>query len=219
MMKVTLLPAVAAVALCLALTGVAFAHAKPTTVSPGDGAVLSTAPTQVTMDTGEKMTTNPGDNTLIVVDAGGTQVTTVAATVDPTTQSTMTVPLPAGLAVGTYTVKWATVSGDDGEAASGSWSFTYDPSKPATPGRTDLAASTTTPPATPTAAPAAGTATATPTATAVAAQPAATGMAGLAASRPTGAATVALLLAAATALVLGARRLAARRPTDGSGHR
>jgi copper resistance protein C len=202
--------AVVAGALWLALAGVAFAHAEPTTVSPGDGAVLSTPPTQITMDTAEKMTTNAGDNTLIVVDASGKTVTTAAAVVDPATQSTLTVAVPAGLAVGTYTVKWATVSGADGDAASGSWSFTYDPSKTPTPGKTDLAASESAPPATPTATPAPAAATATPAAAPVA-KPAATGTAGIEATRPTAAGTVIVLLVGAVAIVLGARALGTRR--------
>ena len=40
----------------------------------------------------------------------------------------------ANLAVGTYTVKWKTLSADDGDAANGTMTFIYDPARASSPG-------------------------------------------------------------------------------------
>ena len=50
----------------------------------------------------------------------------------------LSVALPSGLPVGLYTVRWKTLSADDGDSAEGTLTFTYDPSKPPDPGRTTL---------------------------------------------------------------------------------
>jgi copper resistance protein C len=111
----------------------AFAHAEPSAVTPAAGAVLNTAPTQVTMDTVEEMSLVAGSNDLVVTGPSGV-VSKNPATVDASTHSHISVQLQTGLATGLYTVAWHTVSGDDGDAASGTWTFTYDPSKPASAG-------------------------------------------------------------------------------------
>jgi methionine-rich copper-binding protein CopC len=100
----------------------------PTKLQPGDDAVVTTAPTEVSLDTGEAMQDKPGANDLIVDDANGKTVTTTAASVDATRKH-MSVPLPKSLAVGRYGIRWFTVSADDGEADSGAWHFTYDPAQ------------------------------------------------------------------------------------------
>jgi len=145
------LVAIAALA-ATALVGAtsAFAHADPSSVTPAAGAVLNTAPTQVSMDTVEEMTLVSGSNDLVVTGPGGV-VSQNPATVDTSNHSHISVALQSNLATGVYTVAWHTVSGDDGDAASGSWTFTFDPAKPASPGSA----------APPTAAPDAPTATTT----------------------------------------------------------
>jgi len=143
----------------------AFAHADPTAVSPGSGAVLNTPPTQVAMDTAEPMSRVAGDNDLVVTGPGGV-VSQNPATID-SSQSHISVRLQSNLATGTYTVAWHTVSGADGDAASGTWSFVYDPSKPASPGSSAppaAAPAATAPPATVVASPARGATTAAPAA-------------------------------------------------------
>lgn len=131
--------AVATATLVALLTvSAAFAHAAPKTVSPGNGAVLSTPPTAVTIETVEDMARVAGANDIQVFDSSGKQVTTAPAVIKDTDRSNISVALPPGLAVGTYTVKWKTLSADDGDSASGTLSFTYDPSKPSSPGVVNL---------------------------------------------------------------------------------
>ncbi|MGH2634106.1 MAG: copper resistance CopC family protein [Tepidiformaceae bacterium] len=113
----------------------AFAHAEPSSVAPAVGAILNTAPTQVSMETVEEMTLVAGSNDLVVTGPGGV-VSQNPATVDTADHSHISVQLQSNLATGIYTVTWNTVSGDDGDAASGTWTFTYDPSKPASAGST-----------------------------------------------------------------------------------
>jgi methionine-rich copper-binding protein CopC len=111
----------------------AFAHAMPIRVSPGQDAVLTKAPTEIAVDTGERMSAKAGDNDLVVRDSKGASVTTAHAVVDGTAMH-MSLALPSTLAAGTYTVQWFTLSADDGEDASGTWSFTYDPTGTASAG-------------------------------------------------------------------------------------
>lgn len=126
---------------------VAYAHADPNNVFPGDGAVLSTAPTQVYMDTVEPMVSRP-DSDLNVYNASGVKVNTASAVLSSSNTSHISVALPAGLPVGTYTAQWKTVSALDGDDASDSWSFTYDPSKPSSAGSSIPGAAAPTPTAT-----------------------------------------------------------------------
>ena len=134
------LAVLAAAVIALVTVSMAFAHAAPKTVSPGDGAVLSKAPTSVVIETVEDMARVAGANDLQVFDASGKQVTTAPAVIKDSDRSNISVALPTDLVVGTYTVKWKTLSADDGDAANGTLSFTYDPSKPSSPGKVDLIA-------------------------------------------------------------------------------
>lgn len=133
--------AICTVALLVATSGIAFANAMPTTLSPGDGALVTARPSEVSIDTAEQMSDKAGDNELIVRDAANARITSQSATVAPSRKH-MSVGLPATLAVGTYSVQWFTVSAADGHAASGQWKFTYDPSKLAAAGSQPGAAAT-----------------------------------------------------------------------------
>lgn len=193
-----------------------FAHAGPTSVSPGSGAVLNTPPTQVAMDTAEPMALVAGDNDLVVTGPSGV-VSQNPATIN-SSQSHISVQLQPNLATGTYTVAWHTVSGADGDAASGTWSFVYDPSKPASAGSPEPPAAA---PATPAATAPAATAVASPArgATTVAPAAPATGSGGegwssspLTAPRLAEAGAVAV----AAGAVLGLFALRRHRATPGS---
>jgi len=118
----------------LAAITIAFAHAEPATIKPGDGAVLNQVPTQVQIEMTQDMARQAGANDIVVVDANGKQVTTVAATIDNADRKKLKVPLPPALAPGTYTVQWKTVSADDGDPANGTTTFTYDPARTPSPG-------------------------------------------------------------------------------------
>jgi methionine-rich copper-binding protein CopC len=125
----------AAPLLALAIVAVAFAHAEPARIKPGDGAILTTAPQQVEITMTQDMARRDGANDIDVFDAAGNEVTTIAAVIANNDRKLLTVALPSSLAPGKYTVRWKTLSADDGDAAGGDLSFTFDPSQPASPGR------------------------------------------------------------------------------------
>jgi methionine-rich copper-binding protein CopC len=136
-MKRSLTPIAAACA-ALALLATAFAHAEPAQVSPGLGANVTSPPSQVEIVMSQEMARREGANDIDVVDAAGTEVTRIAAVIDHGDLRKISVPLPSDLAPGAYTVKWKTLSSEDGDAEEGEYVFTYDPSEPANPGRTNL---------------------------------------------------------------------------------
>lgn len=129
---------VLAALLSLGVLAVAFAHAEPDKVVPGDGAVLNVSPREVVIDMSQEMARQQGANDIEVFDSSGKKVTTVAAVIDNGNRARLSVPLPEGLGVGVYTVKWKTLSADDGDPADGTLTFTVDPSKPPSPGKTLL---------------------------------------------------------------------------------
>jgi methionine-rich copper-binding protein CopC len=128
------------VALCagLAVAVTALAHAEPAEVSPGLGANVIAPPGQVQIVMSQEMAIREGANDIDVLNAEGTEVTRIAAVVDRGDRRRISVPLPSDLTTGSYTVRWKTLSAEDGDADDGEYVFTYDPSKPEDPGRTNL---------------------------------------------------------------------------------
>ena len=118
----------AGVALSLLIVGIAFAHSEPTNVKPGQDAVLTMAPAEVVLLMSQEMARQAGANDIVVQDSNGAEVTKQPAAIDSANRKKLSVPLPAGLAPGTYTVRWRTLSADDGDPASGNYSFKFDPS-------------------------------------------------------------------------------------------
>jgi methionine-rich copper-binding protein CopC len=114
--------------LALVLVATAFAHAEPATIKPGDKAVLNQPPAQIDMTMSQEMARQGDANDIDVFDASGKEVTVVAAVIDNSDRKKLSVPLPTGLPAGIYTVKWKTLSADDGDAAEGMFTFTIDPS-------------------------------------------------------------------------------------------
>jgi len=118
-----------------------FAHAEPALVKPGDKSVLTSPPTEVAITMSQEMFDDgKGSNDIDVVNSAGVEVTAVSAVLDRNDRSRLSVPLPTTLAPGAYTVKWKTLSADDGDAAQGELSFTYDPNGTANPGTEELKA-------------------------------------------------------------------------------
>jgi methionine-rich copper-binding protein CopC len=124
---VRLVALAAALVIALAVVASAAAHAEPVKVSPGHESVLNERPTEIAFEMSQEMAREAGANDIDVFDAGGNEVTAVAAVIDNADRTRLTVPLPADLLPGTYTVKWKTLSSEDGDPANGSVTFTYDP--------------------------------------------------------------------------------------------
>jgi methionine-rich copper-binding protein CopC len=117
----------AGMAFSLGALATVFAHAEPATAKPGDGAVLNQAPGEIVLVMSQEMVIREGANDIDVLDLNGQEVTTIAATVDRADRKKLSVALPSSLATGKYTVKWKTVSSEDGDSDDGELSFTLDP--------------------------------------------------------------------------------------------
>jgi methionine-rich copper-binding protein CopC len=122
----------------LAVVAGALAHAEPAQVSPGLGANVIAPPGQVEIVMSQEMAIREGANDIDVLNAEGTEVTRIAAVVDRGDRRRISVPLPSDLQPGSYTVQWKTLSAEDGDPDDGEYVFTYDPTKPEDPGRTNL---------------------------------------------------------------------------------
>lgn len=111
----------------LSPVSLAAAHAEPARATPGDKAVVNTAPSEIVFEMSQEMARQEGQNDIDVLDAAGTEVTTIAAVIDNNDRQRLSVVLPSGLAPGTYTARWKTLSAEDGDPATGQTTFTYDP--------------------------------------------------------------------------------------------
>ena len=117
---------------------IASAHAEPAVIRPGDGAVLVAPPAEVVITMSQELFDRAGANDIDVLDSSGKEVTTVAAVIDRSDRTKLSVALPTALPTGTYTVKWKTLSAEDGDPAEGRLSFTYDPNGASNPGTEQL---------------------------------------------------------------------------------
>ena len=129
---------VLSIAGALLAVSAAFAHAEPVTVAPGSGAVVTAAPPEIVIQMSQEMARREGANDIDVVDAAGIEVTTLAAVIDNGDRSRLSVLLPSDLPPGVYTVRWMTLSAEDGDTANGEYSFTLDPEGTATAGQETL---------------------------------------------------------------------------------
>jgi len=125
----------ASVIAALVVAAVAFAHAEPAKVQPGDGAVLTAAPRSVTMTMTQELARQQGANEIDVFDATGKEVTTQAATISDQDRRIISVALPASVPAGNYTVRWKTTSAEDGDSAQGETTFRVDPNGTPAQGR------------------------------------------------------------------------------------
>ncbi|MFJ8391526.1 copper resistance CopC/CopD family protein [Streptomyces sp. NPDC094144] len=108
--------------LLLAVAGPASAHAALTGSDPQDGAVVATAPKQVTLTFSEQVAVDKGS--IRILDPNGKRADTEAAPLDLHSGSTVKygVALHTGLPDGTYTVAWQAVSADS-HPVSGAFTF------------------------------------------------------------------------------------------------
>ena len=139
----TLLAAVAGLGLLCITAGAAFAaptqpalpaHAKVSKSDPAIGSTIVQAPTKVTVFALEGIDPNPTKSNLQVygpsADATDTLISQGNAQVSLSDPKQMSVNITpnSGHTNGVYIVFWKTVSADDGDAASGTFSFTVNPS-------------------------------------------------------------------------------------------
>ncbi|MYW09293.1 hypothetical protein GT034_13160 [Streptomyces sp. SID2563] len=112
----------AVLGLLLAVAAPASAHAALTGSDPQDGAVVATAPAQVTLTFSEQVAL--GADSIRVLDPSGKRADTEAAPRDLHSGSTVKygVALRGGLGDGTYTVAWQAVSADS-HPVSGAFTF------------------------------------------------------------------------------------------------
>jgi methionine-rich copper-binding protein CopC len=148
------------------------AHADYERSEPSAGAVIPEAPDEVHVWFTQELFRRAGANTLEVVGPDGIRVDKEDARIDDDDRTHMIVSLQAGLPAGRYTVRWRTLSAEDGDTESGEFDFVVDPaavqvtsqpgptsSQQETPGTaqpsagTSIPASTPTPAAVPTPAP------------------------------------------------------------------
>ncbi|HZQ05820.1 MAG TPA: protease inhibitor I42 family protein [Anaerolineae bacterium] len=104
---------------------IAFAHAEIDTCTPAINGTVATAPDKLTCTTTEAL--DPKGSSLSVFDAAGTSVDKGDSAVDlnDADRKTISVSLDTSkMKDGVYTVKWKTLSADDGDDADGSFTFT-----------------------------------------------------------------------------------------------
>jgi methionine-rich copper-binding protein CopC len=85
--------------------------------------VLSASPSQVSITFTQDVQRITGTYGIDVTGPGGTSATAGAAVLNDEDRSIMTVALAPDLASGRYVVRWRNVSDEDGDAASGAFSF------------------------------------------------------------------------------------------------
>ncbi|MGH2485436.1 MAG: copper resistance CopC family protein [Ktedonobacterales bacterium] len=110
-------------ALTLATGSTAFAHASYVSSDPAADAVLTAAPTTVTIKFAEHV--NPTGSDVVIYDAKHTVVSTGPAQVVQSDLFTMTVNM-TGDGSEIYLVEWHTVSADDGDPDIGGFVFHVD---------------------------------------------------------------------------------------------
>jgi methionine-rich copper-binding protein CopC len=131
------------------------AHAKVMSADPAIGSTIAQAPTKVTVFTAEEINPDPTKSNLQVygpgADATDTLISQGNAQIPLSNPKEMSISITpnTGHTSGVYIVFWKTVSADDGDAASGTFSFTVNPtgansSTPtATPGKATTPATNT----------------------------------------------------------------------------
>jgi methionine-rich copper-binding protein CopC len=137
------------------------AHAEYERSDPPANAVIPEPPSEVHVWFTQELFRREGANTLEVFGPDGAQVDQGDARIDDDDRAHMLVSLQPDLPAGLYTVRWRTLSAEDGDDDNGEFSFTVDPeAAQVTP---EVASTATTPPASPTPAPVTPGPTAAPT--------------------------------------------------------
>lgn len=106
------------------LAGIVSAHAHLKSATVGPNAVVSQAPSTITLVFGEQ--SDLTQTVIQVLDANGNSVASGNATPKAGDATTWTINLKSGLSNGTYTVKYHTLTDDDGGIVDGSYTFKVD---------------------------------------------------------------------------------------------
>ena len=99
--------------------GAALAHAKFQSSTPAPGQTVASSPPNVTINFTEELAA--GSTGSVASAAGATMSTGVM--ISTTDRKTLTIALAPGLASGTYTVRWHSISADDGDPLDGTFTF------------------------------------------------------------------------------------------------
>ena len=132
------------------LVTVVLAHADYHRSVPAAGAVVLQAPQQVQVWFTQELFRREGQNSLEVYGPDEQRVDLDDFAIDDDDRKLMTVSLPPDLANGVYTVRWRSLSADDGDDADGEFQFTIqadEPTAEAAPTAAPTAAAVSTQPA------------------------------------------------------------------------
>src|SRR5438105_2576451 len=102
---------------------IALAHARYKSSTPGIGEIAQDPPPQVDITFAQRILTVSGTYDLAVTRDGVGPVTAGPPVLDEQDRSKLSVPLQPDLAPGRYVVNWKNVSDDDGDPATGAFSF------------------------------------------------------------------------------------------------
>ena len=129
------------------LSTAVLAHADYDNSVPAAGEVVSQAPQQVQVWFTQELFRREGQNSLEVYGPDDRRVDQDDAAIDDDNRKLMTVALQSDLPNGVYTVRWRTLSADDGDDTEGEFQFTIQADEPE-PEATPTAISTPAPTAT-----------------------------------------------------------------------
>jgi len=114
----------------LASPSVVSAHAELDRAEPPIGGVVRSAPERLDAWFTQNLFRREGENWLEVTDVSGNRVDDGVTVVHDEDRTHMSVGLAPDLGAGEYTVRWQSLSADDGDTAEGSFTFTIDPTAP-----------------------------------------------------------------------------------------
>jgi MYXO-CTERM domain-containing protein len=119
-----LLAGLAVLLVVIGAPAIALAHADYERAEPAADAVVTTPPPQVQIWFTQELFRRQGMNRIEVYDAAGQRVDQDDPTVDDDNRRLMTVSLQPNLADGVYTVRWYSLSSEDGHEGEGEFTFT-----------------------------------------------------------------------------------------------
>ena len=120
----TLIALLGASLVLITFAGVAIGHADYERSDPAAAAVLNAAPVRVQIWFTQELFRRVGENKIEVYSADGARIDLDDLVIDDDDRKLATVSLPPALPDGVYTVRWQSLSAEDGHDGSGEFSFT-----------------------------------------------------------------------------------------------